>query len=141
MKKVDISPPSWALCPTRFNSLRNFASAMKSETFVLSIWAMVHRNRRVGATRSQRRLISQWRVAALLTSDAIVAPLASQPPTQARVTSFVGLAHAACADGREDFIRAEFVAETPRYKSVNKSIAVGQELGQVLSDGVSGSYS
>src|SRR5580704_11273196 len=110
MKKVDISPPSSALCPTRFNSLRNFASAMKSETLVLSIWAMIHRNRSVGETSNQRRLMNQLRVAALLTSDATVAPLASQTPTKARVTAFVDLAHGPRADGRKDFVGAEFVA-------------------------------
>jgi hypothetical protein len=76
---------------------------------VLSIWAMIHRNRSVGATRNQRRLMSQLRVAALLTSDATVA-LASQTPTKARVTGFVDLAHAPRADGRKDFVGAEFVA-------------------------------
>jgi hypothetical protein len=54
--------------------------------------------------------MSQLRVAAPLTSDATVSPLASQTPTRARITAFVDLAHAPRSEGRKDFVGAELVA-------------------------------
>src|SRR5215469_4111943 len=53
-----MSPPSSVLWPATFNCLRKVGSAMIRETFVLSIWAIIHRNNRAGATSSQRRLSS-----------------------------------------------------------------------------------
>src|ERR1700679_2787368 len=66
-----MSPPNSALWPTRFSSLRKVESAMIRETFVLSICAMIHRNKRAGATSSHRRLSSQFPVPAFPASLAI----------------------------------------------------------------------
>src|ERR1700682_109539 len=71
MKKADIRPPNSALWPTRFSSLRKVLSAMMSETLVLSICAMIHRNSIAEATSSQRRVRSQLRLSVAFFSTAI----------------------------------------------------------------------
>jgi hypothetical protein len=59
--------------------------------------------------------------------------------TDAGITRLPHLAHAALADGRDDFIRAEFVAWLERHLGVRAKF-IRSESGYILDDGASVPY-
>src|SRR5260370_36625699 len=86
------------------------------------------------------RMIQRSNRAGFLLEACRMLPLQSldgDDAVQPRITRLPHLAHAALADGRDDFIRAEFVAWLERHLGVRAKFS-RSESGYILDDGASG---